>query len=350
MQYLMNVGLAKFLAAIFVVMTIAFWISSCSGPKINGGPSLPNTPDTTSASKGVSESAVTVGAVSAKVGKSADEIDKHATSIESKTPPAVKTSIDPEIKGIRTETQGLRQDQVELSVVQKKLQDTESQIKAQQLNIDKLADYAKAADTNNLKLKEDIKKLEDENAAEFKRMMAYLGVVCVAGIGICLLVAFVSRSKTAIMVAIGFAITLAISVAVTMYLKQIALVTICVLGVVFLGVMVYLGLELLKNRKAEEELIHTNELTKQYLAPEAREHIFGYGAEPGKVDQIQSKSTQQRVKLVRQYNQKQNIKLAPSIPEYWRHPQQVRSMVDPYRSSEDAYSYGRPSMQRDTII
>lgn len=89
MQYLMNVGLAKFLAAIFVVMTIAFWISSCSGPKINGGPSLPNTPDTTIASKGVSESAVTVGAVSAKVGKSADEIDKHATSIESKTPPAV---------------------------------------------------------------------------------------------------------------------------------------------------------------------------------------------------------------------------------------------------------------------
>lgn len=349
-------ALAKFLAVLMMFATTAFWVASCaSDKKHTPGTATPSVPNIETPRANIADAAKTVGDTATSVGEHAKNIDQHTTEIETKTPTEVRPTVQPNIDSIRKETQGLREDQAELVAVQKKLVDTEAQLKSEQENVAKWIAYAQNADAVNKGLRDEIAKLKDENAAEFKRMMGYLAVICASGIGICMVVAFLGRSKTAIAVAVGFGITLAVSAAVTLYLKAIALVTIAVLGVAFLGVIAYMGWQALKNKKIEEELIQTGELTKQYLPPEAREHIFGYGAEPGKVDQIQTKATKERVKQVRKYNaQKQNIKLAPSLPEYWRPPLgAVRHPTDPYlHPSQDAYNYGLvgASGQRDTII
>lgn len=344
-------NLAKCLGALFVAATVMFWVASCeTSPKVSSGTTPPTMPNIDTPRTNIHQSAGEVGTVATSIGTRAVNIDKHATDIETKTPPAERPAIQPSLTGIRLETDGLRDDKATLTAVQKKLEDTEGQLKAEQLNVSKWIDYANNADASNAKLKDEVSKLQDENAATFKRMMAYLAVICVAGIGICTVIAFFGRSKTAIMVAVGFGITLAVSTAVTLYLKAIALVTIIVLGVAFAVVIGYMGWQAFKSKKAEEELVHTGELAKQYLAPEAREHIFGYGAEPGKVAQIQSKSTQERVKQIRQYNEKQNVKLAPSLPEYWRPPNSVPRPTDPYlRPTVDAYNYPSGG-HRETII
>jgi len=178
----------------------------------------------------------------------------------------------------------------------------------------------------------------------FKRNMAYLGVVCTIGIGISLVIGFWAKSKTAIFVAIGFGVTLAVATAVSIFLETIALVTICIMGVAFIGAIGYLAWQFIQNNKVEKELVQTGEITKQYLPPNVREHLFGYGAEPGKLDQVQSKVTKDRVKKIRQYSPKSNaVKLAPSMPEYWRPTTPSAGGVDPYISSIS-------SNNRDTII
>jgi hypothetical protein len=347
--------LSKILAALLIFSTISFCVASCqtsnrSGNSKNAPPSVPNIEQPR---KGVKESAIEVGSTATNIATHADKIDKHTTEIETKAPPDVRTEIQPSIEGIRTETNGLRDDKATLVATQKNLENVEEQLKIEEENVNKWITYAQNADSANANLRDEVAKLKDENAATFKRMMAYLAVVCTAGIGICMVVAFFGRSKLAIAIAVGFGITLAISTAITLYMKAIALVTIIILGVAFVGVIGYMGWQALKNRKIEAELVHTGELTKQYLAPEAREHIFGYGAEPGKVDQIQTKATKERVKQIRQYNTKQQIKTAPSLPEYWRPPATPVRSVDPYlRPPIDSYSYSVAvnNSHRETII
>lgn len=326
-----------------ILLSAICWIAACHQDGLTGGTSPPAIPSLDGPTKTMNEAAVTAGEVAGKISTSADTIDKNVTGIETKTAPEVRPLIQPEITGIRTETAGLRQDQAELLAVQQKLTAAEADLKKQQETVTQWVEYGKKADAANATLKDENTKLKDESAQELKKKMAYLAVICAAGIGISVLIAYFGKSKTAIAVAASFAVTLGICIAVSVYLKAIAIVTISIIGVAFLGAIGYLGWQFIKGHRAEAELVHTAEITKQYLPTEAREHLFGYGAEPGKIDQIQSKTTQNRVKSIRQYNDKHSVKLAPSMPEYWR-PQSVivRPTADPYVASGVG--------QRDTII
>lgn len=337
-------GWMNLFSAVLIGIAAMFWFASCDSVDRRDVSSATVLPDVTQPRENITDSAESVGKVAGEVGASATKIDSHTTAIESATPVENRPIIKPDIDGIRTETAGLRGNQAELLAAQQKLIDTEAALKVEADKIKKLTSDVVSAQAENVTLKETIIRLENESTAKFNNMMAYLGATCAVGLGISLVVAFFGRSKMAIMIAVGFAVTLAIAAAVSLYLKTIALVTICIIGAAFLGVIGYLAWQALKSKKIEEELVHSGELTKQYLPPEAREHIFGYGAEPGKIDQIQTKATKERVKKIREYSsKKQNIKLAPKQPEYWRPPLSV---------SKAAFGgvYGASEVYRDTII
>ena len=260
-----------------------------------------------------------LGGVAENVGESADSIDRHANDIEAATPPESRPAIKPSLDGIGQETDELRQAESEVRRLEGRVTDLQGDLVTEQERVKNWTDYASEAEAENAKLLDQIRELRDKNAQQFKQMLAWIGVVSVAGIGVCLVLAIWTRSKVAIAVAVGFAATLATSIAVTMFMKEIALVTIIVLGTAFLGVIGYVGWQFFASRKMEEELVHTGELAKQYLPLEAREKLFGYGAEPGKVDEIQSKVTKERVKQIREYNDKKRVgKNAPRVPELYR--------------------------------
>lgn len=312
-------------------------------------PNLPTKPDLETPIKAVEQSASDAGGVATKIGQSADVIDKHTNVIEAATPPDIKPTIAVDIQGIHEETDKLREAKGDLVVMKQRLMDVENKLKAESQNVDLWMKYANEAQNANTKLQDEIARLKDEGDKQFKRMLAYLGVICVSGIGISLLIAFFGGGRMALVVAAGFGITLAVSIAISIYMKTIALVTICILGVAFVGVLGYLGWQFIKNNTIHKELVQTNELTKQYLPPEAREHLFGYGAEPGKIDQVQTKATKQQVQKIRAYNgPKGTVRLAPQLPGYWRPPNTIpsRPIADPYVY----YGSSPAAPQRETII
>lgn len=286
--------------------------SSVRNPNINMPPERPSISDEANRT---GEIAADLGTVANNVGESAEAIDRHAHTIRNSTVPENLPIISPSLDGISSETQELIIAQAEIIRLQGQTNDLQTDLTAEQNKVENWTKYASDAESKNIKLIEENRQLRDKNAQQFKQMLAWIGVVSVAGIGVCLALALWTKSKVAIAVAVGFGLTLATSIAVTMFMKEIAFVTIIVLGVAFLGVIGYVGWQFFTARKTEEELVHTGELAKQYLPTEAREKLFGHGAEPGTVDAIQGTITKQRVKKIREHSKKQ---ATPSVPATYK--------------------------------
>ena len=114
------------------------------------------------------------------------------------------------------------------------------------------------------------------------------------------------------MIAAGCVATMGVAVAVTLYLQQIAWVALIVLGLGFLGAVVYVFLQVKNRDIAVKELVHTGEIAKTYLPPTVREKIFGNAVEPGVAHQIQSGATMKLVNNVRSLDKtKRGYGLAP---------------------------------------
>ena len=332
MKYLTNFLSWRIPVIACIVLIASVHLSGCLGdgttkPKTPDAPTLPDLDPPITAVRAASESAGNIGK---NVDASATKIDTHAKDIETNTPDSAKPKVQPSLDGIRTETKNLKDSSTELKVLSERLKDTEDKLGKEQSNVKKWIDYAGNADKEITSLQKKVAELEDENNALLKKQLTYLIVLCVMGLGVCGVLIFWTQSKIAIMVACGFGATMAIALAVTYFMKTIAIVAICVLGVAFLGVLGYIAWTYFANRKVQEELVHTNELAKQHLTPEAREKLYGYGAEPGKIDQIQSNVTKARVKAIRSYSAiKGRVKLAPRIPEFFR-PADGHADIDPY--------------------
>jgi len=289
---------------IFVFMTIISWafiITSCSNsqPSRTISKAPPETPNVVKEGEKVGEAAKTVGETGKDVATRAEKIDEHAANIESKTPPEVKSSVQPELSGIRTETNGLREDSATLVSVEQKLKDTQSQLLEQQQKIQNYTTFAKESETQRQKLQDKIKELESSNAKMLRTMLSWIVVVCVIGIGASLVIGFFFKTPAAFMVAAGCVATMGIAVAVTLYLQQIAWVALAVLGLGFLGAVVYVFFQIKNRDTAVKELVHTGEVAKNYLPTTVREKIFGNAVEPGVAHQIQSGSTMKLVSKVR---------------------------------------------------
>lgn len=330
-----------------LAMIVSMQVAGC---ELGKNPPKPNTetpvlPDMGPAISNVKDASKQTNDIGKKVDDSATTIEKHTTDIEKNTPETSKPVIQPSIDGIRGETKELKDSSNELKLVSDRLKDAETKLSNEKSNVDKWVKYAGKADDQISALQKKLDDAQSENNEMFKKAMLYLVVICVIGLGVCSVLIFWLQNKTAVMVAIGFATTMAIALGVSFYMKAIAVVAISVLGVAFLGVLGYMAYQLFLTKKIEEELVQTNEITKQQLEPAARERLYGYGAEPGKIDLVQSKATKARVKEIRSYNNvnKGKVRLAPSVPEFWRPPDTHRPPMDPYGTGRhiDPYGMGR---------
>jgi len=274
-------------------------------------------PDTTDESKKISE-------ISSDVGKVGERLEGRAGNIETNTNdargildvehPGSRNSVEPQLEAIDTEAKGLRNDSAELKVAQDRLTDVESQLVLEQERINSLTGEFASANSKIQNLEDENRELKEKANRLFKEKMAWIGVISVFGIGVSVMLIFFTRSSVATMVALGFAATLGISIAVSLYMQYIAWVTIAVVAVTAVGVIGYLVYRQITENKTVDELVRTGEVTKDYLTQEARDHIFGRGAEPGVADNIQSKGTKRLVQEIRYYNTtpKRGFQLASS--------------------------------------
>jgi hypothetical protein len=313
----------------------AFLISSCSS-KTSVPVDAPDIPQIQDSQRKVEESAHSIGEVSADVGSRAEKIDQHATNIETKTPPAVRETVNPEIQGIREETKGLRQDQATLSATELKLKQVQAELGDQQSKVDEYVSYTKQADADRLKLIDKIKDLESSRSKLMTTLLSFLTVGCVIGVGACVVIGFIFKTPMAFMIAAGLFITMGVSIAITVFIQQIAWIFIIALGLSVAIAIAYVVIQIRKKDNAVKELVHTGEVAKTYLPTTAREKIFGNAVEPGLADQIQSDSTIKIVKQVRKQDEdKRGYGLAPELPKFWKPtPSDLSNVVaDPYSAS-----------------
>lgn len=302
---------------LFIVICVFFLIiSSCVGGSKTSIVEKPEQPDLSDSTGVVSDVSDGVGEVAEGIKESADSIDSHVDDIKSNP-----VSIVPSLDGIGEETDELRELRTSLLTYQNRLADVENDLIEQQDKVKHWTEYASEREEEITELQEEIEELKDKNAQALKEKLAWMIVVSIAGIGVCLVLAIWTRSKIAIAVAVGLGITIAVALGITFYMQTIAIITISVAGGALLVALLYLGYNFFLENKANEEFVHTTEIMKQRLDPAAREDLFGFGAEPGKIDTIQSKSTRDRVRSIRKSsNKKGKFGLAPKMPEYWRPP------------------------------
>jgi len=312
-----------------------FLITSCNhGATVvtKGSPELPKVADEGTS---VGDASKTVGDVSKDVGARADKIDGHADAVSAAVPPEAKPKTDPEIKGIKEETKGLRADQATLAATEQKLKETQNRLLEEQKKIDSYTDFAKNAEVERAKLEAKIKDLQSSNAKLLKTMLAWIIAACVVGIGACLVIGFFFKTPSAFMIAAGCVATLGVAVAVTMYLSTIAWIALAVLGVGFVGAVVYVVFQIRNRDVAVKELVHTGEVAKTYMPASVREKIFGTAVEPGVAHQIQSTATQKLVSTVREQEKpKRGFGLAPELPKFWRPTPGDMLVTDPYKAPD----------------
>jgi hypothetical protein len=278
-------------------------------------------PDLNLETEAVENSAGTIGDIADSVEGSADSIDEQTVQIRSTVPSETGAVIDGNLDAIDAETTSLRDDSAELRRVRSDLEEVRDDLVTEQGKVDDLESAARVSLAEIEDLREQNNNLKSEASQLFKQKMAWIGVISVFGIGVCVILAFLTRSTAATLVAIGFVVTLGVSIAVSLYMATIAWITIAVAGVSVVGVLGYMGYNTFVQNKSVDELVQTGEVTKNYLSQEARDYIFGRGAEPGVADQVQSKETKKLVRQLRQYDvKKRGFDLAPREVQVARLP------------------------------
>lgn len=269
-------------------------------------------PDTSQEQASIEKNSKAVGEVAESIKDSADKIDGETQAVKSAVDTETGAIIGPNLNNINTETKSLRGDSEELKRIQVDLEETKKSLSDEQTKVDRLETAARTSIAEIEALKNENKDLRSKAGELFKEKMAWIGVISVFGIGVSVILAFLTRSMTATMIAIGFVVTLGVSIAASIYMSTIGWVTIAIAGVSVVGVLAYIAYTTFVQNKSVDELVQTGEVAKNYLSQEARDHIFGRGAEPGIADQVQSKETKKLVRKVRSYNkQKRGFDLAP---------------------------------------
>ncbi len=303
---------------LLLLVSCFFFLCSCKYPEGVDYTKIPDKPDVTPTTSIIKSVVDLFNSSYDKLNKSTKNILQHISSIEQKTPADVKSNIQNDIDGIKNETASIDEVKNDLKISQGRLNDANKQLSVQQSKIDQWTKFAQNAQQENKKLEEENNRLKSESTARLNTILSVIGGICTAGIGACVFIIFLTRNKIAVYVAISCSVTLAICIAVTFYIKAIATMTLYIATPIVIGSIIYIVYISFKSKKAEEELVHTNEIVKQNLSLESRREIFGYGAEVGKVDLIQSPSTKKIVKQIRSRdNSTSKVKLAPSLPEFW---------------------------------
>jgi hypothetical protein len=234
----------------------------------------------------------TNAAVADRLPRRADTIDTHADGIATAVPPKVEVRIRPHVSGIRTETAGLRADA-------EQLRGAVQQVEEAKVDLQAIQDTLRKRD-------ERIAKLEQEKKNGERALMGGLIVLGVIGLGVS--ATFVAMgNKRGIATGIGAGVILIVALMVGFYSLWLAIMFAAVAAVAIIIGVILVVQRLRRERKATKELVATVEAAKQALPAPVRMDLFGQGAIPGKVDVLQSPTTQA---MVREARDSDDVRLA----------------------------------------
>lgn len=229
--------------------------------------------------KGMLDSSTKINASTSVIRNTANQIAAAVPAVKANTATIVTEAgnIDAQVLQIQQLSGLLEQAKAGLDIADTKITQEESEIATltQQRN-----DAVTARDAA-------LKQKSDQTQVALRWVI----VLCVIGGGAGIALCIYGQLTMGIMIAAGSGTTLALAVAVSQYLNQIAIG-----GLVLLAACVgYLIYQLYLKNKAVKEVVHTTEVAKALMAPEDRLQVFGHGAAPGDAYQIQSSSTEKMV-------------------------------------------------------
>jgi hypothetical protein len=237
---------------------------------------------------------VTTAAVAKELPEVAGRIDKHAKAVGDKS--RGKVDVQPELVGLATETANLRGAADRIASVPAEAKAAQGEVTQYTTAIDKL-------EARNDKLEE-----EKRNGLRAKGLsqIGFGGFAIFAGI-----VGLFTGTKlgkvigAAVLAGGGALVVLGLVVG---FYSAFVIIPVIVIAVASLG---YYAWRFVVERRSTKDLTRTVEITKQAMPPEMRLQLFGNGAMPGIVDAVQSTTTKQEVRTVRQ---DPTVPKAPEIP------------------------------------
>jgi len=297
--------------SIFGLSAYFLAVPGCLSPR-RGSANVQELPNVSDESAGLSVANEKIKTVGEGLSGRADRIEEGTDNVRDTldSTGVDRRMVSEPLDAIDSEAQGLRQDSAELESARLRIDDLRISLDGEQEKIEDLTGNLGDAQGVISSLEKENRELRDKTNQLFKEKMAWIGVISVFGIGVSVVLIFLTRSGTATIIALGFVATLGISIAVSLYMSAIAWVTIAIVGIVAVGVIGYMAYQKLTDNKRVDELIQTNEVAKDYLSQEARDHIFGRGAEPGVADRIQSNATRAMVRQIRRTG-KRKFDLSP---------------------------------------
>jgi len=224
---------------------------------------------------------------------SATNIQKNTEEIENKMPSNTAVEIKEKISEIEKNAGSIIKETDNLINVSSNL----ASIKK---NLSQVENSSQKAVEDTAILIEKIKQLEDEKQNALKKAMNYLIVIAILLIAISAVGVFQGNYK-AIGGIIGGVIIIVSSLAVSVLYTKLAWIgLIGIIGVVLIvGFGIYQGISHKKQRKEDEKAIEetvlTTEALKDKLPEDVRKEFFGDKAYPGRVKNIQSKETEEKV-------------------------------------------------------
>jgi uncharacterized protein HemX len=221
----------------------------------------------------------------ASVNGSSSSIDNHADQIISSVKGSTEENeVLPHAIAIKEESSSLREISTELKTVQSSLSQSEKDMIAQQ--------------KKNEQLQKQVVELKSENKKLISKMLAWLAASSVAGIGICVLLVFLTQNKLAVYGAIACGITMCVAIAASTLLSYIIYGT-AIVFVLLVGIVGYYCFKNVKQKKtAITEVVQTAEAAKEHLTDEIKNKVFG---DNGLANSIQSDSTKSIVQRIRSF-------------------------------------------------
>lgn len=280
-----------------LTLLLAITFASCR-PKTSSTPfpDLKTLQDVKSAEKNVAIAHDGINASSEKIDTYTEAIRTAITNIEQSVPDEVENQIKPNIEDVRTSSTNINKETAEIRRLTALLNDAKVTIGLIGQKVTQLeANIDKAVSERDSAIKERDNAIAEKNSATQKLLRWVIAIcVIVAGGGIALMFHGGLKTGTILLGAAGS--TLVVSIVVSKYLEQIALGGL-VLLVACIGLLVW---QIFIKKKALEQVVHLEEITKDYLPEEAKRKIFGHKAEPGIAYNIQSTTTENEVKRVRE--------------------------------------------------
>ena len=229
--------------------------------------------------------------------RKAEEIKKDAKIIIDKVPPEIKPQIKPEVDNIdklASEIIFLQEDMKNQSL---KMDEVNNDLRAALVNINTITSQKTELLKRNKQLTKDLAKAKEEKAKALFGKLVYLIIASVVLGALCLVSAF-RGDKKAIWGAVTAAVIIVTSLAISFYMTEFALVGF----IAIVGGLALVGYNAYKShidKKANKELVHTVEMTKDKLTLKDKREIFGDASLIGKSYMIQSNSTEKIVQKLR---------------------------------------------------